>query len=55
MFEIFQKNFEVDSRVPADSGNSSLETKVAGLNELLATFGGATFRHGLYRIMRAQD
>ncbi|TIV24701.1 MAG: DUF1851 domain-containing protein [Mesorhizobium sp.] len=55
MFETFQKNFQVDSRVPADAGNVSLDTKIAGLNELLASFGGATFQHGLYRIMRAQD
>lgn len=55
MFETFRQNFPVDSRVPADTGNFSLDTKVPGLSELLASFGGASFKHGLYRIIRAQD
>ncbi|MER8524017.1 DUF1851 domain-containing protein [Mesorhizobium sp. M0644] len=55
MFEKFRQNFPVDSRMPADTGNFSLDTKVPGLSELLASFGGASFKHGLYRIIRAQD
>ncbi|TIP08058.1 DUF1851 domain-containing protein [Mesorhizobium sp.] len=55
MFETFRKNFPVDSRMPADPGNFSLDTKVPGLNELLTSFGGASFKSGLYRIIRAQD
>lgn len=50
MFETFRQNFPVDSRVPADTGNFSLDTKVPGLAELLTSFGGASFKHGLYRI-----
>jgi len=41
VFETFQKNFQVDTRVPADAGNFSLDTRTAGLNELLARFGVA--------------
>ncbi|TPM34498.1 T6SS immunity protein Tdi1 domain-containing protein [Mesorhizobium sp. B2-3-5] len=55
MFETFRKNFPADSKVTADAGTFSLDTKVPGLNELFADFGGASFRHGLYRIIRAQD
>ncbi|MET3577666.1 hypothetical protein ABID19_000681 [Mesorhizobium robiniae] len=55
MFETFRKNFPVDSRMPADPGNFSLDTKVPGLNELLTSFGGASFKGYLYRVIRAQD
>ncbi|MES0032665.1 MULTISPECIES: hypothetical protein [unclassified Mesorhizobium] len=37
MFEKFRQNFPVDSRMPADTGNFSLDTKVPGLSELLAS------------------
>lgn len=55
MFETFQKHFPVESRLVVDSGSESFETKIPGLNELLTSFGGASFKHGLYRIIRAQD
>ncbi|UCI24573.1 T6SS immunity protein Tdi1 domain-containing protein [Mesorhizobium sp. B2-8-5] len=55
MFETFRKNFPVYSRMPADRADFSLDTKIHGLNELFANFGGASFKHGLYRIIRAQD
>ncbi|MER9306598.1 T6SS immunity protein Tdi1 domain-containing protein [Mesorhizobium sp. M0496] len=55
MFETFQQNFPVDSRAPTDAGDLSLDTKVPGLKELLTSFGGGSFKQGLYRIVRAQD
>lgn len=55
MFETFQKHFPVESRLVLDSGSESFETKIPGLNELLTSFGGASFKLGLYRIIRAQD
>ncbi|CCV07982.1 hypothetical protein MESS2_660021 [Mesorhizobium metallidurans STM 2683] len=36
-------------------GGGNLDTKVPGLNELLASFGGASFKRGLYRINRASE
>ncbi|TIO10575.1 T6SS immunity protein Tdi1 domain-containing protein [Mesorhizobium sp.] len=55
MFEIFRQNFAVDARLPSDGDDVSQDTRVAGLNELFASFGGASFKQGLYRIIRAQD
>ncbi|MGX9575159.1 hypothetical protein [Mesorhizobium sp. f-mel] len=55
MFETFQKHFPVESRLVVVSGSESFETKIPGLNELLTSFGGASFKHGLYRIIRSQD
>ncbi|TPM38340.1 DUF1851 domain-containing protein [Mesorhizobium sp. B2-3-4] len=43
-----------DERTPPIN-NLPLDTKVAGLNELLAEFGGASFNRGLYRMVRASD
>ena len=55
MFEAFRQNFPIGSRVAADAGRPVADTGLPGLNELLASFGGASFRQGLYRIIRAQD
>lgn len=55
LFEIFRQNFAIESRVAADANLQAADTKIPGLNQLLASFGGASFRHGLYRIIRAQD
>ena len=55
MFETFRQNFPIESRVAADGGEGVVDAKVPGLNELLTSFGGASFRKGLYRIIRAQD
>ncbi|WP_245513827.1 MULTISPECIES: DUF1851 domain-containing protein [unclassified Mesorhizobium] len=33
----------------------SIDTGVPSLNELLSSFSGMSFNHGLYRIVRAQD
>lgn len=53
MFETFRRNFSVDpGRRP---GTVNLASDIPGLNELLADFGGASFNHGLYRIVSAQD
>jgi len=54
VFETFRQNFRIESRAPTD-GNSLLNTRIPGLNELLDSFGGASFKQGLYRIIRAQD
>ena len=55
MFETFRQNFPIESRVAADGGGVAIDAKIPGLNELLADFGGASFKHGLYKIIRAQD
>lgn len=55
MFERFIRNFPMDGRLPTDSGNFPLDSKIRGLSELLSSFGGASFKHGLYRIIRASE
>ncbi|WP_095091392.1 T6SS immunity protein Tdi1 domain-containing protein [Mesorhizobium sophorae] len=55
MFEAFRQNFLIDSRVAAEAGGPVVDSGIPGLNELLANFGGASFKRGLYRIIRAQD
>jgi hypothetical protein len=55
VFETFRQNFPIESRVSAVGGEGAVDTEIRGLNELLASFGGASFRKGLYRIIRAQD
>ncbi|BAV46407.1 Putative uncharacterized protein [Mesorhizobium loti] len=55
MFETFRRIFPMDDERMPGVSNLPLDTKVAGLNELLARFGGASFKHGLYRIIRAPE
>jgi len=53
MFPKFRQNFSPDAGRKPDS--VSIDTGVPSLNELLSSFGGMSFNHGLYRIVRAQD
>jgi hypothetical protein len=55
VFETFRRNFRAESKLAANPGGEAFEANIPGLNELLASFGGASFRHGLYRIVRAED
>lgn len=55
MFAAFRQNFPIESRIAGDASKPLVDTGIQGLNELLASFGGASFKHGLYRIVRAQD
>ncbi|MBZ9871904.1 DUF1851 domain-containing protein [Mesorhizobium sp. BR1-1-9] len=55
MFEAFRQSFPIESRVAADPAKSGVDSKIRGLNELLSSFGGASFKQGLYRIIHAQD
>jgi hypothetical protein len=55
MFEAFQRNFTPDpNRVP-ETANARPQLDSPGLGELTARFGGTSFNHGLYRIIRASD
>jgi len=54
MFEAFQQNFPLDSRV-LEGEATTVRSDVLALNELIARFGGASFRRGLYRVIRAND
>ncbi|RVD55726.1 MULTISPECIES: T6SS immunity protein Tdi1 domain-containing protein [unclassified Mesorhizobium] len=55
MYETFRQHFPVESRMAAGGGNAAFDAKIFGLSELLTSFGGASFRKGLYRVIRAQD
>ncbi|TPL05322.1 DUF1851 domain-containing protein [Mesorhizobium sp. B2-4-14] len=55
MFETFRQNFPIEGRVATDPGTPVVDTGIPGLNELLDSFGGASFQQGLYRIIRPQD
>ena len=53
MFPKFRQSFSPDAGCKPDS--VSIDTGVPSLNELLSSFSGVSFNHGLYRIVRAQD
>lgn len=55
MFDDFLKNFPIDAGSMIQRQNSPLNPKTSGVNELLSRFGGASFKHGLYRIIRASE
>ena len=51
MFEAFERNFPPDS----NPDRISIQSDVAGLGEFIGRFGGASFRRGLYRVVRATE
>jgi Domain of unknown function (DUF1851) len=51
MFEVFERNFSQDS----NADGIGIESDVSGLGEFIEKFGGASFRHGLYRAVRATE
>lgn len=53
MFPKFRQSFSPDAGRKPDP--VSIDTGVPSLNELLSSFSGVSFNHGLYRIVRAQD
>lgn len=55
MFERFRQSFPIESRVATDPRMAAVDTGIPSLNELLDSFGGASFQQGLYRIIRPQD
>ncbi|MER8446095.1 DUF1851 domain-containing protein [Mesorhizobium sp. M1066] len=55
MFETFRRIFPMDDGRTSGADNFPGDPKVVGLNELLTSFGGASFKHGLYRIIRPSD
>ena len=55
MFDDFVKNFPMDAHPVMRSAEFMLDTKISEMNELLARFGGASFKHGLYRSVRASE
>jgi Domain of unknown function (DUF1851) len=55
MFEVFQPNFPPDLDRISESDGAAVRSGVPGLSELIGRFGGASFRRGLYRVIRATD
>jgi len=55
MFADFRTQFGRDMRGGPTANSAALRSDFPELNELVATFGGASFRGGLYRILRSGD
>lgn len=55
MFEIFQSLFLKDTALSVESDGSAPHSEVVGLNSLIERFGGASFEHGIYRVVRASE
>jgi Domain of unknown function (DUF1851) len=51
MFEVFERSFSQDS----NADGIGVESDVSGLGEFIGRFGGASFRRGLYRAVRATE
>lgn len=55
MFEAFQQNFPLDHGRVSEGEGAAVKSDVLAFNELIGGFGGAAFRRGLYRVIRATD
>lgn len=55
MFEVFQQNFPLDHGRVSEGEGVAVESDMLAFNELIGRFGGASFRRGLYRVIRATD
>jgi hypothetical protein len=55
MFELFRQTFWGDAHRVSESNEIAFVSSVAGWSELIAQFGGDSFKRGMYRVIRATD
>src|ERR1700726_233688 len=55
MFDAFERYYLRDSGQVFDADRICLESNLVGLGEFVQRFGGTSFNHGLYRVVRGKD
>jgi hypothetical protein len=55
MFEAFERNYRPDCEVPPRSLEARTNSQMADLSEFVDRFGGASFNHSIYRVIRSKD